>query len=249
MTIFSNIEKSRVSVIEKLTRNAWPAFEEMNYNGWILRSAQGYRQRGNSVWTENYTGNDIDADIDYSEKWYSDRKIQSLFKITAYSDGKLKHKLEQRGYTAGRETLVMMRENISPACNVDYEVLKCPDDEWFSMNKESDEETDEMFRTILSLIKSNAYFVKVYSEKEPAGSFYFVAEQGYAGLYSLYIRKDFRKLGLGESSLNIINGLSGNTAQHIYLQVEKDNLPAVQMYRKHGFSIIYNYIYLSKSGN
>lgn len=249
MTLFSNVEKLKVSKLEELTRNAWPAFEEINHNGWILRFAQGYRQRGNSVWTEHYSGNDIEKDIDEVERIYADRKIQPLFKVTSYSDKELLDRLENRNYSAGRETLVMMRENVSLSCSVNYQTLKCTDDEWISMNKESDDEAEEMFRKILSLIKSNVYFVKIYSEKKPAGSFYFVVEQGYAGLYSLYIKRDFRKLGLGESSLNIINELSGNTAQYIYLQVEKDNLPAVQMYRKNGFSVIYNYIYLSKNGN
>lgn len=247
MALFANIAKSQVSIIENLTRNAWPAFECTERNGWILRFANGYRQRGNSVWTENYSGNDIEEDIDYAEKWYADRKSNALFKTTAYSEKMLINKLTERNYSSGRETLVMLKENVSCSDPVEYSCLKCPDDEWFSMNKESDDETDDMFRRILTSIKVESYFIKLYQNNEPAGSFYFVVQEEYAGLYSLYIMKKFRRLGLGASSLNIIRELSGSIAKHIYLQVEKDNLPAVQMYRKQGFSIIYNYIYSSKT--
>ncbi len=85
--------------IEEVTFNAWPALQQLFYDGWLLRFGAGYTKRSNSA-NVLYPGVlNLDEKIDHCAAWYAERELPPIFRLTsATAPAGLDHKLEQRGY-------------------------------------------------------------------------------------------------------------------------------------------------------
>ena len=74
-----------------------------------------------------------------------------------------------------------------------------------------------------------------------------VLESGFIGLFDIIVDKDYRNMGYGEKLvLSILQLGKNNGAKKAYLQVEKNNAPALSLYSKIGFEEIYEYWYRVK---
>ena len=56
--------------IEELSMNAWPAMQTLHYDGWVLRFADGYTKRANSVYPLYPSEINVDEKIDFCESFY-----------------------------------------------------------------------------------------------------------------------------------------------------------------------------------
>lgn len=72
--------------IEEMTLNAWPAFQTIVRNGWLLRLAAGFTKRSNSV-SALYTEPSVDLyeQIQYCERIYAREGLDVVFKVTPFN--------------------------------------------------------------------------------------------------------------------------------------------------------------------
>ena len=88
-----------VRTIEELSMNAWPAMQSLHYDGWVIRCADGYTKRANSVYPLYASQIDIDKKIGFCESFYRERGLPTVFKLTrASTPANLDAFLEKRGY-------------------------------------------------------------------------------------------------------------------------------------------------------
>ena len=71
--------------IEELALNAWPALQTLLLDGWVVRFANGYTRRANSVNPLYASEQDTDAKLRACEQFYRDRGLKVVFKMTAAS--------------------------------------------------------------------------------------------------------------------------------------------------------------------
>jgi len=70
-----------ITHIEELSLNAWAALQTMVYDGWIIRFAEGYTKRANSV-NPLYTSSiPIEEKLHYCENLYRSRNLPVVCKI------------------------------------------------------------------------------------------------------------------------------------------------------------------------
>jgi ribosomal protein S18 acetylase RimI-like enzyme len=71
-----------------------------------------------------------------------------------------------------------------------------------------------------------------------------VAETGWAGVFSMATLPRARGTGAGRTVLAALAGwAAAHQADHMYLQVERDNIPALRLYERSGFREICGYHY------
>ena len=101
--------------IEEAALNAWPALEQANYDGWVLRFSEGYTKRANSVNPLSQSSVELEEKIEYCEHAYTKRDLPAIFRLIEPFDlHDLDSKLAEKGYQVFHPTCVMGLE-LSPS--------------------------------------------------------------------------------------------------------------------------------------
>jgi hypothetical protein len=104
-----------VTNIEELSLNAWASLQTVLYDGWIIRFANGYTKRANSV-NPLYPSNvNVVDKLQFCENLYRERGLPVVFKITpsVYPDN-LDDILKENGYQKDSPTSV---QTVNPGNN------------------------------------------------------------------------------------------------------------------------------------
>jgi hypothetical protein len=75
--------------IEELAMNAWPSLQTILIDGWIIRIANGYTKRANSVNPIYLYKNNLDDNIKYCENIYRSNNLPIIFKIVECEEQKI----------------------------------------------------------------------------------------------------------------------------------------------------------------
>ena len=238
--------------------NIWPPKYYFFMNGWILAFTGGVTGRSNSVSIVNYTGNDLDRDINLVESTYAKFHLPVRFKISdCLEPPELENELLKRGYIYSDYSIITMGSNdMSTNGKLNEElVYKFTNDqtpefshflEAFSSNYTEDQRI--MADITQRVIIPKKLFILAMIEKNIVGSVMAVLDpQGCMYIAELLVHPDYRRQQIG-SSLLIKTILWGKNlgASSIWLHVEKDNTKALALYKKLDFQIWYSYRYLLK---
>jgi GNAT superfamily N-acetyltransferase len=240
--------------IEEYSLNAWPALQTLVLDGWLLRFAEGYTKRSNSI-NAIYGGltKNIEENIKNCEEIYSRADLDVVFKITPFVPGSLDKTLENRGYGTLGPTSVKTLEslkNIKDPFIKDVEIAECLSDKWLEIMSEFNglsEENKMITQRLLSgVLVRKGYFI-LYTNSIPVACGLGVVEGNYVGLYDIVTAKQYRNQGYGEQLiLNILKWAKSIGTTKSYLSVVQDNIPAIKLYEKLNYEEIYTYWYRYK---
>lgn len=240
--------------IEEFSLNAWPALQTFLYDGWLLRFADGYTKRSNSI-SPIYHSNEqslqeIEEKIRSCESIYTKASLDTVFKITPFAIPEhLDNILDQRGYEVLDLTSVRivnlseMKEPQSNNVTIHTEI----NDAWLKVVSSLNNLTEanaEITRKLLSSSYLKKGFFTLYEDSIPVACGVGVIEQDYVGLYDIVTDHRYRNRGYGkELILHILKWAKANGASHSYLQVVNSNEPANRLYERLGYREIYTYWY------
>ncbi len=73
--------------------------------------------------------------------------------------------------------------------------------------------------------------------------------QGFLYIGDVLVHPQFRRQNIATSMLNklVVDWGLSNKTKYVWLQIEKDNYKAQNLYQKLGMKIIYSYYYMKKS--
>jgi N-acetylglutamate synthase len=239
--------------IEELSMNAWPALQTQLYDGWVLRFAGGYTRRANCV-NPLYPGQlDLGEKIAACERIYHAQKLATIFKLTPDSlPAGLDAALEARGYALEAPTSVQIMELGGRDFAAEDRVSLAPrlTEEWFvAFNRlgTSQPAAHSLHAKMLQAILPACAFASVRVNGRVAGCGLAVAQNGWVGLFDILVDPGLRRQGLGLSLMNSLLAWGQNKgANSAYLQVMKDNPPALGLYALLGFREVYPYWYRVK---
>ncbi len=235
--------------IEEAGLNAWAPLQQILFDGWVLRFANGYTKRANSI-NPVYTASlDLDEKIASCEKCYQDRGLPVVFRLTSFgAPPELDAMLAQRGYEQVDVSWAMHVNlndlNLSRASVLREELLDVWLKLYWRLMGEVETPHYDAHRAILQTIPSRCAYLSLVEAGQTVSCGLGVLERGYFGMYNLVTSTGHRNKGHG---MQLVNGMlawaKSQGAAHGYLQVMDRNAPARHMYAKAGFRDCYSYWY------
>jgi len=242
-----------IRTLEELAMNAWPALHSLHYDGWVLRSTEGYTKRANSVLPLYEPKMDLDEKIGFCESFYHHLGQPPVFKMTTSSTPPgLDSRLETLGYLKESLTSIQLLDldatNHAPTAGV--ELTSTDTEAWhaaFARMNNVSAERRALHEQILRAILPDKCYASILKDGFIIGCGLGVKQAGYLGIFDIVIDPDHRNQRHGERLMGaLLSWGQQQGAQIAYLQVMCDNEPALRLYEKLGFQEKYQYWYRVK---
>jgi len=235
---------------------------------WLLRWADGFTGRANSVLPLADPGLPLPEAVDQVEQWYAERGQPALVVIVGphgfepAEDPLGRELIGERGWEVGLRTLVMTADagviaagagdasldgrppdGRSSGGSLEIRVTDTLTDDWWAGASDRLREHRATFEAMVSRIEQPAY-VTVGRQGRTQAVGRLAISAGWAGIFEVNVQSDARRQGLGRL---VVATAAAQARAHgirlVYLQVSEDNTAAIELYRSMGFSIHHEYHY------
>ena len=220
----------------------------------MLRFANGYTKRANSINPLYLSTIDLQTKIAECEKRYSKYNLPVIYKLTDAADPNLDKLLSEQGYAITDDSSYVMEMDLqSRSFNMgDCELTHHIDDAWlesyFTFSGYTNKVKMLTAGQIFGNTKNAVIFGRLIKLGVPVACGVAVIERGFVGFLNIVVDKMQRGKSYGleicESLLSSSKNLGAHTA---YLQVVQNNHAAVSLYSKLGYKTIYPYWYRVKN--
>jgi N-acetylglutamate synthase len=241
-----------ILTLEEKTYRAWAALETELYDGWVLRCANGYTGRANSVNPIYPSTLDVVEKINYCERWYQQRAVRLRFRLNeAAQPPELDTVLESAGYARHDDSLVMSIDLSSVKLSYgDVQIEADASEVWLAnfchLHPTHAPHLNTM-RQLLAKIEPQKYFATLLVDDEPVAMGVGVRDERHVGLFDIITRTDRRGQGFGKRLVgSLLAQAKADGAEIGYLQVAAQNAPALRLYEGFGFRLAYRYWYRSR---
>jgi GNAT superfamily N-acetyltransferase len=242
-----------IRTMEEMSITAWPSFQQVLMDGWMLRFANGYSTRSNSVQSIYPCSDDVVEKIRCCEALYASANLPAAFKISPLSQPpQLDSILESMGYRQHHRTSVQVLGTLPESTVGDErsDIRNTPLGEWFdaffAISAASTEKMQNHARIVGKIPMPMCAMVTKHGG-QPAACARGVLQGEYVGLYDVCTLPSARRMGLATQIIrDILSWASARGATRAYLQVMEDNSAAVALYSKLGFRHVYSYWYRVK---
>ncbi len=260
---------NQIQILEELSLNALPSLQQIFYDGWILRFAEGYTKRANSI-TPLYSGSaDLIQKIHRCEEIYRDFALKPIFRLTNTPQTRtLDRVLEELGYQKKDSVSVQIKtisdDNLFTKDSSLNMVGDLPNNlaslRSITLENELSQEWLDHFvhaanlpiqhwntlSTMLDIIPNPTVYCWL-KDRHFCSCGFGVLENNYLGLFFLLTAKKQRRQGYASQLISaMLDWGKSNDAKQAYLQVETENQAGINLYNKLGFTEVYQYFYRLK---
>jgi GNAT superfamily N-acetyltransferase len=236
--------------LEEVAMNAWPALQQALVDGWVLRFANGYTKRANSVNPLYESQSAIDAKIALCEHCYAAKRLPAIFRLTScLAPPELDAALERRGYGQIDPSLVLSLDlrGLAPAPDTTTELRDEELDGWMAQFEQDSTHglwQHDIHRSLLQAIPAQRLLAVSRTGGQRGGCAVGVLEGEYFGIFDLVVAPGRRNQGHGTRLVvAMLHWARQRGARYAYLQVVSANAPARHVYGKLGFREAYRYWY------
>lgn len=227
-------------------------------SGWLLRAGGGWTGRSNSALPLGSPGLPLAAAVDALESWYAARGLTPTVMLprprgASTGADPLGALLLERGYVESAPTEVLTGRTADLAAaaapapvGVVVSSADRVDEPWLTAS--SDRVTDHLAsaREILALPPRQVFLTAADDEGSIAGVVRVALNDGWAGVFGLHVAPPHRRRGLGRHlSASAARAAGQAGASLVYLQVERDNTAAHDLYTGLGLRPHHEYSYLA----
>ena len=230
-------------MIEELSLRAWPATHTETYDGWLLRFADGYTKRANSVTPLDHGEVDVDVKVGRCEAEYRSLGLTPMFRIPSFVPDavNLRLGLQNKGYRPLDPTSVQSAPVPDPDPDPWVETM---DDvaAWVDLHDtlEGTRSNPEVHLAILEAIEGTTAYLRI----DDVACGLAIVERGHVGIYDVAVAEEERRRGFGRRIVETALAFGAEHGAHTaYLSVMQSNAPALALYASFGFEELYTYEY------
>jgi ribosomal protein S18 acetylase RimI-like enzyme len=239
--------------MEEVSFRALPALETRVYDGWVLRMANGYTRRANSVNPVYGSSLDVREKIALCEAIYNESETRLVFKMTdAVHPADLDATLNAHGFIKEAPTSVQTLDlaEYDPQLNAEVFVDDALSKAWLAdfarLNAVADHHVSTL-RQILERIEPKTCYAALKSDSETVAVGLGVIDGDFMGLFDIVTDINHRRRGYGRAIMDaLLHHGKANGATTAYLQAMTTNDPALSLYEGMGFREAYQYWYRVK---
>lgn len=244
----------RIQTLEELSLNALPCLQQILDEGWLLRFADGYTKRANSVTPLYPGGNFLSQKIARCEKIYENFNLPPIFRLTTNPQWlSLDQTLAELGYVKQNAVSVRVksisdRADISASnTQLNLTITRELSEAWLDNYVHAANVPIQHWQTLsimLDLIPHPTCYAYLQDRARFCGCALGVLERDYLGIFFLVTAKQQRRKGYGTQLLTAICDWGRNNgATTAYIQVEVANQAGINFYDRLGFRENYQYFY------
>jgi N-acetylglutamate synthase len=239
--------------LQERAARALPAERVEHIGGWWLRYAPSSSWWAGTVLPHADAGpGELVRRVVDAEKFYARHGVTARFQISPQvCPGGLGTLLAERGYH--RESPMSLRVastasvlGQAPTSSLRIEVNNLPTDAWFevwhAVHGHGGDTRSE--REMLDRVDRPCAYACAMSGGDLVAVGRAVADTGWAGVFGMATLSGARGKGAARNVLAALaDWAGGQAADRMYLQVERDNMPALRLYERTGFSEVSGYHY------
>ncbi|WP_201863013.1 GNAT family N-acetyltransferase [Microvirga soli] len=240
--------------VEEACLNGWPALREAVFDGWLIRLADGYTRRTNSVNLLSAGTLPLDHKVRYCEAVYAAQGQPTIFCIPTHADPALSRNLDQRGYCPPEdESCVLYKDFAEAVPEAAGDVVLeegFPGEDWLNALARLHGQSEAARSTHCKILKSlsvPAVFAAVRGNDGRLGALaYGAVHDGLVCVNSVVTDPTCRRQGLARKAVVAVLGWAQERcrATGACLAVVADSAPARALYRDLGFNReVYRYHY------
>ncbi|MEU5155005.1 GNAT family N-acetyltransferase [Glycomyces sp. NPDC021274] len=231
---------SEILELERLLAATWPALETADLGGWLLRYAQGFSRRANSVLALTAPPGGTDAALAEVGAWYEARGARPLVALPGGVAKRLDEELAARGWEAEGDTAVMVKRLEGAAYDGEAVVVDAPG---AALLEQVGRGAPAVAARIFGSGPGRGY-AEVWRGGELAARGRGAIAGDLVAITNIGTLPAFRRQGLGTEILRALEAWGhGCGARRAALQVEADNEAAIAMYERLGYTERYRYRY------
>src|SRR5512139_3306968 len=187
-----------ITAMEELSLNAWPAHQTLLYDGWVIRFANGYTKRANSVNPLYPSTIDLEEKIAFCESLYREQKLDVVYKLTPAScPENLDEILEAKGYKKDSATSVQLFDlgssiiSLAPSVTVEESLSQQWLEAFCRMSAVDGQKRDALQRILTSIVPRRCFILLILNGKVIAAGLG-VLQAGHIGLFDIVVDQGFR---------------------------------------------------------
>lgn len=245
-----------ITDLERAAARHWRGTEEDWLGGWLLRAAEGFTGRANSVLPLGDPGLPFDDALAAVTRWYRARGLPAMIVVPLPLNGdspahQLDNQLSERSWaTRPRPAFVMVASlaAVPPAgelpAGAEFRVDAEPDREWFDFCAQRRHQPPVLRRLLMSAPSQAFTSIRMRATGELLAIGRLSVADGWAGITAVEVSPARRRAGLGTAlTRGICAEAASRGAVQVFLQVETGNTPATSLYERCGFRYSHRYHY------
>jgi ribosomal protein S18 acetylase RimI-like enzyme len=236
----------RVLELDQICNLTWPATEELENSGWLMRAASGVTNRANSVLPlvadlEAGSLKNFAEKLSVAQEFYRVRNLPTIFQVALPTWQVLAEKLRSMGAVETIHGNTMVADLTSSKLSVPPGIEIVQSDQ-ISMDWLEVQPTPGI-ENVMS--RCEATYLTVVKNGKAIATCRFALAKGWSSITRVYVNQDFRGQGLGKAIVGAaLEASFEQGATKALLQVEASNAIAIGVYESLGFNFHHEHSYL-----